>query len=63
MERELIELENEIMDNVWVKRSDELREYFQTMTSEEVERLLERPFPVFEASFLAWSIRKKLRMK
>lgn len=63
MDRELIDMEREIMDNVWVKRHDELIEYFKTMTDEEVEDLLERPFPAFEGSFLAWSIRRMLGMK
>lgn len=63
LDRDLFEMEQEIMDNVLVKRHDELMEYFQTMTNEEVESLLERPFPALEASFSAWSIRRMLGME
>lgn len=63
MDRELMELEHKIMESVWVGHADEVQEYLKTMTSEEAGSLMEKPFPAFEGSFLAWSLRKMLGME
>lgn len=61
MDRELMELERKIIDSVYVKMSDELIEYFQSMTSDEADIMIEKPFPQFEDSFLLWSLERHVR--